>query len=359
MAGGASTPELAAAVGEAGGLGFLAAGYKTPGRCARRSRRSARSPRGPFGVNIFAPPGDSDRGRSRATRPGWPEARPRGRDDARPRRTPRRRLGGEARARRRRAGAGRLLRLRLPAARGGRRAARRRRGDVGHGHDAREARTAARAGADALVVQGVEAGAHRGSFDDAAPGDIGLLALLQLVRAQVDLPMIAAGGIATGAGVAAVLAAGARRRAGDGVPALARGRDVAAAPRRAGHRGADRTDAGVHGAHRPRDRQPVPARALRRRPVGLPRRPPHHGTAARRGARPQRPRPAAPLGRAGARPHPRRVGRGVRGGAVGGRASRAPRRSPALALGGWQFVANCSELPAVRPAPLGRPNPEM
>ena len=72
-----------------------------------------------------------------------------------------------------------------------------------------EARTAARAGADALVVQGVEAGAHRGSFDDAAPGDIGLLALLQLVRAQVDLPMVAAGGIATGGGVAAVLAAGA------------------------------------------------------------------------------------------------------------------------------------------------------
>ena len=37
------------------------------------------------------------------------------------------------------------------------------------------------AGADALVVQGVEAGGHRGSFDDAAPGDIGLLSLLQLV----------------------------------------------------------------------------------------------------------------------------------------------------------------------------------
>ena len=44
-----------------------------------------------------------------------------------------------------------------------------------------EARAAQRAGADALVVQGVEAGGHRGSFDDAYPGDIGLLALLQLV----------------------------------------------------------------------------------------------------------------------------------------------------------------------------------
>ncbi len=72
-----------------------------------------------------------------------------------------------------------------------------------------EAREAAAAGADALVVQGVEAGAHRGSFDDRASGDIGLLALLQLVRADVGLPLVAAGGIATGAGVAAVLAAGA------------------------------------------------------------------------------------------------------------------------------------------------------
>ncbi len=72
-----------------------------------------------------------------------------------------------------------------------------------------EARAAAAAGADALVVQGVEAGGHRGSFDDGAPGEIGLLALLQLVRAEVDLPLVATGGIATGRGVAAVLAAGA------------------------------------------------------------------------------------------------------------------------------------------------------
>ena len=72
-----------------------------------------------------------------------------------------------------------------------------------------EARVAAAAGAHALVVQGVEAGGHRGTFDDAAPGDIGLLALLQLVRATVDLPLVATGGIATGRAVAAVLAAGA------------------------------------------------------------------------------------------------------------------------------------------------------
>ncbi len=63
---------------------------------------------------------------------------------------------------------------------------------------------------DALVVQGAEAGGHRGSFDDAEPGEIGLLALLQLAAAAAPgLPLVAAGGIANGAGVAAALAAGA------------------------------------------------------------------------------------------------------------------------------------------------------
>lgn len=72
-----------------------------------------------------------------------------------------------------------------------------------------EAAAAEHAGAAALVVQGVEAGGHRGSFDDAAPGEIGLLALLQLVGARSGLPLIATGGIATGRGIAAALVAGA------------------------------------------------------------------------------------------------------------------------------------------------------
>src|SRR3954451_11242629 len=56
LAGGASTPALAAAVCEAGGLGFLAAGYKT----AEAVRADLETLRGltarPFGLNIFAPP---------------------------------------------------------------------------------------------------------------------------------------------------------------------------------------------------------------------------------------------------------------------------------------------------------------
>ncbi len=48
-----------------------------------------------------------------------------------------------------------------------------------------EARAAYAVGADALVLQGVEAGGHRGGFDDARPGDLPLLPLLQLVRDAV------------------------------------------------------------------------------------------------------------------------------------------------------------------------------
>jgi nitronate monooxygenase len=74
-----------------------------------------------------------------------------------------------------------------------------------------EARAAANAGADVLVVQGGEAGGHRGSFADHEQLPVyGLLALLQLVGAAVDRPLVASGGIATGAALAAVLCLGAR-----------------------------------------------------------------------------------------------------------------------------------------------------
>jgi nitronate monooxygenase len=72
-----------------------------------------------------------------------------------------------------------------------------------------EARQAEHAGADCLVVQGSEAGGHRGGFTDDHDG-LGLLALVQLVRSSTSVPLIATGGIMTGAGLAAALAAGAR-----------------------------------------------------------------------------------------------------------------------------------------------------
>ena len=73
-----------------------------------------------------------------------------------------------------------------------------------------EAALAADAGVGALCVQGAEAGGHQGTFtnvDDPSP--YGLLTLLTLVAAGTDLPLIAAGGIVTGAQIEAVLTAGA------------------------------------------------------------------------------------------------------------------------------------------------------
>src|ERR1700734_4231114 len=71
---------------------------------------------------------------------------------------------------------------------------------------------AAEVGADALCVQGVEAGAHRGTFmndADALVRDYGLLSLLGIVGSACDLPLIAAGGLMTAAQVRAVRTVGA------------------------------------------------------------------------------------------------------------------------------------------------------
>jgi nitronate monooxygenase len=210
LAGGASTPALAAAVSGAGGLGFLATGYKTPAAARAELEDLRRRTAQPFGVNLFVPsPAGGDaaevdryaRGLSaEAERYGAQLGTPRHDDDAWDEKLA---LAEEARVaivsftfgcpdattveRLRAAGAAVWVTVTT----------------------ASEAVAAAAAGADALVVQGVEAGGHRGSFDDAAPGDVGLLVLLQLVRAAVELPLVAAGGIATGPAIAAVLAAGA------------------------------------------------------------------------------------------------------------------------------------------------------
>jgi nitronate monooxygenase len=212
LAGGPSTPALAAAVAEAGGLGFLAAGYRSADG-VREDIAALRALTGqPFGVNLFAPPrppsaeGDDAVARYReslrgeAERLGVALGEPRHDDD-----------GWEAKL-------ALVAAERVPVVSFTFGCPPLGVVDDLHGAGAavwvtvttpQEAASAARVGADALVVQGAEAGGHRGSFDDAAPGEIGLLALLQLVAATVDLPLIAAGGLATGRAIAAVLAAGA------------------------------------------------------------------------------------------------------------------------------------------------------
>ncbi|MGA0600813.1 NAD(P)H-dependent flavin oxidoreductase [Caulobacter sp. KR2-114] len=73
-----------------------------------------------------------------------------------------------------------------------------------------EAQAAQAAGIDAVVAQGYEAGGHRGVFDPEAPdAQLGVLALTRLLVARLDLPVIAAGGIMDGAGIAAALDLGA------------------------------------------------------------------------------------------------------------------------------------------------------
>jgi len=211
MAGGPSTPALAAAVCEAGGLGMLAAGYRPPAAVAEEIATLRGLTQAPFGVNLFAPPGApadpaaltrfAGRLAAEAERQGAEVGTPRHDDDG----------WAEKLDVMARAGVPVVsFTFGCPSA-----------AVVAGLHDAgaavwvtittpEEAVIAADAGADALVAQGVEAGGHRGSFDDARPGDLGLLALLQLAGAVVELPLVATGGLATGRAVAAVLAAGAR-----------------------------------------------------------------------------------------------------------------------------------------------------
>jgi nitronate monooxygenase len=74
-----------------------------------------------------------------------------------------------------------------------------------------EARVAEAAGADAIIVQGVEAGGHRGSFraEDAESQAVGLFSLLPQICDAVSIPVIAAGGISDARAIAAAIILGA------------------------------------------------------------------------------------------------------------------------------------------------------
>lgn len=74
-----------------------------------------------------------------------------------------------------------------------------------------EIRQVAEAGIDAVVVQGFEAGGHRGIFDLSQRDDeLGTFALTRIAVRSTDIPVVAAGGIMDGAGIVAALALGAQ-----------------------------------------------------------------------------------------------------------------------------------------------------
>ncbi|WP_433330372.1 nitronate monooxygenase [Spirillospora sp. CA-294931] len=208
MAGGASTPALVAAVSDAGGLGFLAAGYKPAAGMREEIERTRAATSRPFGVNLFLPsldPVDTgavaayrDRVAADAARLGVEPGVPGPRDDdydakiadllADPPEAVSFTFG-------------------LPSAEVLR--AFRERGTLTIVTVTTADEASASGAADVLCVQGKEAGAHRGSFTNTLDGGVPLRELLTAVRAVSERPLIAAGGLATAAHLAEVLALGA------------------------------------------------------------------------------------------------------------------------------------------------------
>jgi nitronate monooxygenase len=211
LAGGPSTPELAAAVSEGGGLGFLAAGYLSAAAARERIAALRALTARPFGLNLFVPGAQAAdpsvyatyaaRVEAEARRAGRHAGEPRFEDDDWAAKLALVEATAppvvsftfgcpapEAIARVQAAGAEAWVTVTSP----------------------QEAEMALGAGADALVVQGGEAGGHRATFADAPDAALyALLPLVQLIAAATDRPLVASGGIATGGAVAAVLCAGA------------------------------------------------------------------------------------------------------------------------------------------------------
>ncbi|MFJ5560221.1 nitronate monooxygenase [Streptomyces sp. NPDC093250] len=214
MAGGVAVPQLAAAVSEAGGLGFLAAGYKTADGMYQEIKQLRGLTARPFGVNLFLPqPETADPAavdvyaHQLAGEASWYETElgdpDSGRDDGyetklavlldNPVPVVSFHFGVPAREvldSLRRVGTFTLVTATT----------------------AEEARAVERAGADAVIAQGVEAGGHQGTHRDVPEmtgSGLGVLSLVAQVREAVGIPVIAAGGIMRGGQIAAVLAAGA------------------------------------------------------------------------------------------------------------------------------------------------------
>ncbi|AFH63840.2 nitronate monooxygenase [Paenibacillus caseinilyticus] len=212
MAGGVSTPALAAAVSNAGGLGFLAAGYKTADAMRAEIGALRKLTDAPFGMNLFVPGEDAvdeaalaayaERMRKEAALYGVEPGRPVYDDDD---------WQGKLQVLRELSVPVVSFTFGCPSSEVVKQLQASGSTVVVTVTSRDEAVTAAEAGADALCVQGSEAGGHQAAFGNALPDrePQSLLELLREVREAAAVPLIAAGGLMHGADVAAVLREGA------------------------------------------------------------------------------------------------------------------------------------------------------
>jgi nitronate monooxygenase len=211
MAGGPSTPQLAAAATDAGGLGFVASGYLAADDFADRLAKARELTSGPLGANLFVPQpsvanqADIDRYAEalagEAQRYGAQLGEPRYSDD-----------GWSAKL-------DAVLDLRpevvsftfdVPGTDDIRRLRDAGIITVATATTAAEAELAVSRDVDAVAVQGPEAGGHRGTYDPTAlPATQPLSGLLAEVNARIAVPVVAAGGLMTAEDVDGVLRGGA------------------------------------------------------------------------------------------------------------------------------------------------------
>ena len=208
MGGGPSTPELIAAVANAGGLGSIAAGYLTADSLSATIDRTRQQTTGSLAINIFVPPSRplnahlgqfaaqvlseiADQLGAPAPSATLPDATTFDHQVAVATDSdatfvsftygiPRASVISQLHA------AGKTV--------------------AATANTMAEAEAVALAGCDAAILQGFEAGAHRGGLSERGDRHVGLTALLEQVRGRLGIDVIASGGVTSGAGVAACMA---------------------------------------------------------------------------------------------------------------------------------------------------------